>query len=302
MTNIKLFRTTNGEVKEIKGESAALEKSLQNQIERNLFEFLGVRFLASEYFTGKTHGGRIDSLGIDENNCPVVIEYKKAITENVINQGLFYLSWLQDHKAEFELLVLRTLGQEVSNEISWDSPRLICIAGGFTKYDEHAVNLMNVNIDLISYKRFGEDLLIFEQVHVSTAENAVIFDTPRKRKTVSQKLNDANQELKDVFETLKDMMLDFGDDVQMNETKVYFGFRRLFNFAHVKVKPQANKILAYVRVNPDDIPIEEGFTKDMRSRYEGGSGFSSTPLEITITTIKDLEKARPLIQTSYENS
>ncbi|MPN36228.1 hypothetical protein SDC9_183737 [bioreactor metagenome] len=51
--------------------------------------FLGVTFLKSEYTT--SNGGRIDSLGIDENNCPVIFEYKRVSNENVINQGLFYL-------------------------------------------------------------------------------------------------------------------------------------------------------------------------------------------------------------------
>ena len=31
---------------------------------------LGVRFLASEFTT--TNGGRIDTLGLDENGCPVI--------------------------------------------------------------------------------------------------------------------------------------------------------------------------------------------------------------------------------------
>lgn len=75
----------------------ALEKSLQSLIDQNLDTFLGIRFLASEYSTGKTHGGRIDTLGIDENGCPCIIEYKRASNENVINQGLFYLDWLLDH-------------------------------------------------------------------------------------------------------------------------------------------------------------------------------------------------------------
>ncbi|CAM5580383.1 hypothetical protein STENM36S_08546 [Streptomyces tendae] len=35
-----------------------------------LCEPLGVRFLASEYGTGPVHGGRIDSLGLDENVSP----------------------------------------------------------------------------------------------------------------------------------------------------------------------------------------------------------------------------------------
>jgi hypothetical protein len=38
----------------------------------------GVRFLVSEYGTGPVHGGRIDSLGIDENGAPVVVEYKRG--------------------------------------------------------------------------------------------------------------------------------------------------------------------------------------------------------------------------------
>ena len=66
--------------------------------------------LASEYSTGPKHGGRIDTLGIDENGNPVIIEYKRATNENVINQGLFYLDWLLDHRAEFKLLVMERLG------------------------------------------------------------------------------------------------------------------------------------------------------------------------------------------------
>lgn len=50
---------------------------------------LGVRFLASEYRA--SNRGRMDTLGIDENNCPVTIEYQCNTNENVINQGLFYL-------------------------------------------------------------------------------------------------------------------------------------------------------------------------------------------------------------------
>ncbi len=87
-----------GRADELAAASAvAIEKALQTLIERNLGALLGVRFLASEYSTGKTHGGRIDTLGIDENGSPVIIEYKRSTNENVINQGLFYLDWLLDH-------------------------------------------------------------------------------------------------------------------------------------------------------------------------------------------------------------
>lgn len=72
MGDIKLFRISENHVSELEGVSVQLEKSLQLLIEKHLDSILAVRFLASEYSTGKTHGGRIDTLGIDENNSPVI--------------------------------------------------------------------------------------------------------------------------------------------------------------------------------------------------------------------------------------
>ena len=75
--------------------------------------------------------------------------------ENVINQGLFYLDWLMDHKAGFRLLAMATLGKSAADQIHWTAPRLVCVAADFTKYDGHAVQQMNRNIELIRYRRFG---------------------------------------------------------------------------------------------------------------------------------------------------
>jgi len=139
MSEIKLFRLTRGSAVEVLGAASDLERPLQNLIEANLEVMLGIRFLATEYSTGKTHGGRIDTLGLDENNCPVIMEYKRSVGENVINQGLFYLDWLMDHQAEFKLLALDKFGKPASDAIDWSAPRLVCIAADFTKYDGHAV-------------------------------------------------------------------------------------------------------------------------------------------------------------------
>jgi hypothetical protein len=73
MADIKLFRIAGAEVVEVPGTAVALEKSLQTLIEQHLETFLGVRFLASELPTGLAHGGRMDTLGIDENGCPVIM-------------------------------------------------------------------------------------------------------------------------------------------------------------------------------------------------------------------------------------
>ena len=171
MSDIKLFRLSGGTATELQGNASDLEKPLQTLIEANLQPLLNIRFIASEHSTGKTHGGRIDSLGLDENHCPVILEYKRSVGENVINQGLFYLDWLMDHKAEFKLLVLDKLGAAAADAIDWSAPRVVCIAADFTKYDGHAVQQIGKNIELIRYRRFGADLLLLESVNAGSDSN-----------------------------------------------------------------------------------------------------------------------------------
>jgi predicted transport protein len=303
MGDIKLFRTGNSDVSEIMGSAVAVEKSLQTLLEKHLQAFLGVRFLASEYATGKTHGGRIDTLGIDENDSPVIIEYKRSLNENVINQGLYYLDWLLDHRAEFKLLVLEKLGKEIADAIDWSSPRLCCIAGDFTKYDEHAVQQINRNIDLIRYRRYGSELLVLELVN-TTAGDPISDDgngsakAQPQYKTFGDYLAQASTELRDRFESLKAFILALGDDIQAKQLKYYMAFRRLNNFASIEVHPQTQQLLVYVKVNPTSIQLEPNFTRDVTNVGHYGTG----DLEIRIKSNNDLEKAKPLIVESYEVS
>ena len=303
MSDIKVFRISNKGATELRGYSVALEKSLQTLIEKYLDTFLGVRFLASEYSTGKTHAGRIDTLGIDENRCPVIIEYKRALNENVISQGLYYLDWLLDHKAEFTLLVMKALGSDVSNTIEWSSPRLLCIAGDFTKYDEHAVKQMNRNIELVRYRRFDDDLLLFELVNATTAQGtATQAPSPKQAKsqykTVTELLGQAKSDLRDLYESLKAFLLAMGDDVQLNTLKYYLAFKRLKNFACVEVHPSSGKLLVYVKVDPDTVELKANFTRDVRYVGHYGTG----DLEIIINSHDGLEAAKPLLIQSYEAS
>ena len=241
--DIKLFKLETESVTELEGQSVSVEKSLQEIMEQHLETFLGVRFLASEYTTGKKHAGRIDTLGIDENNAPVIIEYKRSINENVINQGLFYLDWLLDHKAEFELMVMRRYGSTLADAIDWSSPRLLCIAGGFTKYDEHAVQQINRNIELYQYKHYHDGFILLDLVNATTAQTTELSTSSNVTKqiaykTVSDYLGQSTTELQDRFEAIKSYMMALGDDVQMKTLKYYIAFKRIKNFVCLEVHPQ----------------------------------------------------------------
>lgn len=302
MSDIKLFDTSNNQVSELSGGAMALEKSLQTLFENNLEVLLGVRFLKSEFVTND--GGRMDSIGIDENNSPVIIEYKRSSNENVINQGLFYLNWLMGHKKDFEWMVLEKYGEKVAKLVDWSGPRLVCIANDFTKYDEHAVKQMDRNIDLIRYKKFDGDLLLLEQLTSITAKISTSApikkanDSKIKYKTISDYMAVASPEMMDRYHAIEDFILSLGDDAQKKTTDFYIAFRRIKNFACVELRNNLNKIIIYVRVNPDDIELEDGFTRDMRNIGHYGTG----DLEINILSNNDFEKAKPLIEKSFINA
>lgn len=295
MSDIKLF-TISGEVKELPASAVTLERELQILIERNMQTFFGVTFLKSEYTT--SNGGRIDSLGVDENNCPVIFEYKRTSTENVINQGLFYLDWLLDHKADFELLVMRELGKEYSDLLDWSMPRLICVAGDFTKYDEYAVKQINRNIDLIRYKKFGTELVMFELINSNTVTSAnsdknVRGDKSSGDKTFEEQIHLTSPHLKETYYSIRDYILALGDDVTENQLKLYTAFKKIKNIICVEVYQK--QILLHLRLNPDDFELEEGFTRDMRNIGHYGTG----DLQVSIKSAEDFEKAKPFMEQAY---
>lgn len=304
MSDIKLFKQDEGILTELAGVASPLEKSLQTLFEKNLETLLGVRFLASEFVT--SNRGRMDTLGIDENGFPVIIEYKRDRSENIINQGLFYLDWLMDHRSDFELLVRDTFDKATADAVEWSAPRLICIAADFNKYDEHAIKQMSRNIELIRYRGFGDDMILLDLLtSVSTKAQPVSYASKSKTtryKTNTQSLVDAGEDLSNLYSDIEVFMIGLGDDVVQKTLDKYFAFKRIKNFACVEIKPQINVIRLYLKVDPEAVAlidgIEEGFIRDVRNIGHFGTG----DLEVTIKNHDDLKRAKPLIIQSYEAS
>ena len=55
---------------------------------------------------------------------------------------------------------------------------------------------------------------------------------------------------------------------------------------------------AFLRVNPDSVPLDEKGYRDVRKVGHYGTG----DLEITLQEPQDVERFRPLLQRSYEAS
>lgn len=295
-----LFKTTANSAKQLKKESFRNEKELQSFVENNLEALFGVRFLASEFTTSHQHGGRIDSLGLDEDNSPVIIEYKWGEKDNIINQGLFYLDWLVDHTGDFQLLVHEKLGKDV--KVDYGAPRLILVAQSFSKYDQYAINRMAENIELWSYSLYESDLLELTLVASSKAQKSTtkkrITKVNYEEYTVEDHLKDKPKEIVNLFKELREAVLAFDDEGKIEEQarKHYISYKtnRAFLYAHV----QSKAIKMHLIVDTNELDDPQKFGRDVSKI--GHYGYGNT--EVTLKSFDDLDYALSLIKQSYLQS
>lgn len=293
---MKLFRTTKGGVTEVTPRLAAVEADVQSLIEAHMETMLGVTFLASEYVIDCVDGGRIDSLGIDENGAPVIVEYKRGTDAGVINQGLYYLSWLTRHRSAFDSLVRDRLGVPTAAQVLWSAPRLICVAGDFSRFDAHAVREHRRSIDLVRYRYYGSDHVSLETVVSVTGKSGAANRRTRRHAHMDapQALQRQTGAMAELAVAADETLRGLGDGITRVQRKQYAAYQRLRNFACV-IPPQQTKLLVYLKADPKSVDLTPGFTRDVTGLGHHGTG----DLEVQLRTERDLERAQDLFRLSY---
>jgi predicted transport protein len=303
-----LYQIKQQKTQQVKPSSFKSEKELQKMFEANLEELLGARYVASEFTTGDRQRGRIDTLGIDQDGTPVIIEYKKTSNENVINQGLFYLDWLVDHKGDFTLAAQEKLGKDV--EIDWSSPRLILVAESFSEYDKYAVNRIGANIQLWTYRKYGDDFLFLESIF------ATISQKPSKKiKTDSKEevegeteeevaynleyhLSEKPAETKALFDALRERIFAFNNDGDIIEkpNKIYVSYKHGKNFCEVQI--QTNSLKIWLDIPFADLDDPRKISRDVSKIGHHGTGTTETKL----ADLSELDAVMGLIEQSYKQT
>jgi len=270
-----IFRNQNGKLKKLSTISISKEKELQSLIEENLGEALGMHFLATEYTT--TFGGRIDTLAVDYTGAPVIIEYKRNKNDNVINQGLSYLRWLQAQKVEFfEMLVIKSLGNEVASQITidWKNPRVVCVAESYSKFDIDTVEVIPMRIELFKYRYYEDGIFSLEPLSVSEqkakSSNTLPADKPAIDITIEDLLNKANDQIKEIFEELREKIFEIDENITEKATSLYVAYRVTKNFAEIHIGKNQIKIhLRPIVYNDPDKKVDkipEGYNWTMDRR------------------------------------
>lgn len=303
-----LYQIRQQQVQQIKPSSFASERELQKLFEANLESLLGVRFIASEFTTGDRQRGRIDSLGIDQDGTPVIVEYKKTGKENVINQGLFYLDWLVDHKGDFTLAAQEKLGNEI--EIDWSSPRLILVAEGFSEYDKYAVNRIGANIQLWTYRKYGDNFLFLESIFATTSQKS-----SKKEKnpdiepvaeeveeeliyTLDDHLKGKSEDVKILFDTLREKIfaLNADGDILEKPNKIYISYKHGKNFC--EIHPQSKDIKIWLDISYSDLDDPKKFGRDVSNVGHHGTG----DIETKLGNLSELDDVMYLIEQSYKQT
>lgn len=309
-----LFEISNNSLSAIEQSNFLLEKNLQCLIENNLLPVFNCRFVKSEFPTGYQHSGRIDTLALSEDDNPVIIEYKKVESSELINQSLYYLAWIKDHQGDFEIAVQKSLGNSV--KVDWSDIRVICIAPDYKKYDLYAVQVMGANIELWSYHLYQNKLLFLEKILPANylpmaneenpanvnGKNPVMVEAGKKAAitratgsyTFDEHIEGKSEGIKDIVFSIQEFILGLDSAIQEVPKKNYVAYKISQNIVSMEVQTQ--RVLLYIKLDPKEIKDPPSISRDMTGKGHYGTG----DFEISVKNMPDFEVAKPYIEMAYK--
>jgi len=306
---VPIFDISKNKLIPVEQKNFSLEKELQSLIENNLEEVFNCRFVATEFSTGAQHAGRIDSLALSEEDNPVIIEYKKVESSELINQSLFYLHWIQDHKGDFEIAVQKVLGNGV--KVDWSDVRVICIAPNYKKYDLHAVQVMGANIELWKYRLFTNNSLYLEevlhstktatQISQSSGKNPVMVEAGKKaaqvRATATYTLDEhfegKSKEIQELMHEIREFVIGLDSAIEEVPKKFYIAYKSSKNIVCMEAKRRNIKL--FVKLKPSEITAPPKSYRDVSEIGHFGTG----EVEFTISTPEQFEETKEFIELAY---
>ena len=302
-----LFKIENSKAQKVKSAKAEREKDIQVIFENNLEEILNVYFLETEYPTG--FGGRIDSLGIDKDGSPVIIEYKKTQSESIINQGLSYLRWLLDHKDNFEKLASMKLPKNIDFHINWDNTRVICVAESYNKFDLDTADILPIKIELLTYTLYENNILQvesqnYQRIRIPMAgiirnarqETNIREEKLQKTYTLEEHIKKSSEKMQKIFFQLREKIKAIDENIVEDPKKLYVAYKiNGTNFTDIIFYKNELRVPLNVKSGNlnDKNKIAVDFTKPKKGHWGNGD------YETKILNEEDIEKVFDLIKQSY---
>ena len=277
------------------------ERELQRLCENNLEELFGVIFVDTELPFADEYSGRPDTIALDFEGNPVIIEYKFDKNQAVLSQVLFYMDWLVNHKGDFEIKARNRLGNDI--HIKWDNPKAIIVARDYNKYDKYAINQIGYDIYLYKYIYYKSEELYLENINFNSNKKT-ISNNDKKIKINDEKyirkeydfeyhLNKGNDNIKSLLKELNEQILGISDVIEVRYPALYIAYRTTRNFAEIHV--YKNKLVLYIlKANYNDL---EHKLEKVPDTYKW-----SVDQRMDICNEHDLNYALDIIIKSYETT
>ena len=154
---------------------------------------------------------------------------------------------------------------------------------------------------MIRYKKFGDDLLMFEQVNENIAAAIPDPEVPSVKakaayKSFDEQLENADKAIRVLYQDLANYVLSLGDDISENHLKLYAAFKKIRNV--ITVVAQKKKLVVNLPLDVSTFTFEEGFSRDVSGLGHWGCG----AVELHLQSNADLEKAKPLLDRAYNEN
>lgn len=294
-----LFKMKDNALSLINAVQARSEKELQRLVEANLKDVLDMHFLASEFMT---LNGRIDTLAIDSQGAPVVIEYKRNQNDNVINQSLSYLKWLTSQRQEFfEMLMQKQLPEDVLENIrlDWKHPRVVCVAESFSRFDIDTVQIVPLRIELFKYRLFEGNMLSIESVTLNEQQNNLFDPNQQASVEATQSVIQAMKEqsesshlIRTLFDELREKIVAMDQYIIEKPGRRCISYRLTKNFAEVLIRRDR----LVIDLRPIDYIDPQGMVERIAESYT-----VTMNRRVTLTSASELDYVFGLIEQSYQN-
>jgi len=329
-----VFQNNGGILTQIEETAGLVEKDVQKLIENNLDTLLRLTFIQSEYNTGKMHGGRIDTVALEEADPEpifVIMEYKNKRDKNVLIQAIYYFGWAKDHE-DAVIKLAQSRGIKNAHKIDVSKTKIICIDRKFTKEEIYVAAILNTwcnfDIQLLVFTLQDDIFTIDTATHSSLPvcksngsgrplyriikgdlidESIVSVERPRSPvKALVTRLIDPEWKYHDLFNMFSEYALSF-DDIEIHDNTEYIGFRKLYNLFVVKGYQDYMKVIIDLNKYKDNALIEsitpyvESYPRDLFMQVESKYKKDGLLMEFMVKESDHLQQIFPIIKLVCEN-
>ena len=268
------FIKKNKKLQKISQKEFKNELELHKLIDSNLEEIFKIRYIKDEHITEKH--GRIETLGIDESNRPVVIEYKRTKDKGQLAQANRYITWIRQNPDSFELLVTKNLGN--IGEIDFNNPRMMCLAQEYNIDDKCLA--LSLGAELWKYRYYENGMLMVireeepEQLIKGSKGKPIIKKIERQSrpsKTIEEHLKGASAELKKLFYLIDEKITGITSEVERYTTKADIIYKTSLNFVYIAIQNKKNTIRFLLRTENDKINDPKKITEKIPKTHGYGN-------------------------------